>query len=70
MTAEELAKHYLETSSGKLLSQRHKHLVELFSNYEEQIRLLERENYFLRLYGNKDCTAMANDEMAKVMVEE
>jgi hypothetical protein len=33
--------------------------------YEDRIKRLEREVEMLRLYGNKDCTAMADEVLAK-----
>jgi hypothetical protein len=35
----------------------------------EEIRKLQREVEVLRLYGNKDCTAMADEVLAKEAIQ-
>jgi hypothetical protein len=51
-------------------------LIELLDKETEladkkaRIEDLEREVYVLRLYGNKDCTAMADDLLDKRVKEE
>lgn len=51
--------------SGKLLF-----AYTTISNMEATIKKLEREIDLLRMYGNKDCTAMADKRLAEIQEKE
>ena len=62
-TPEENAKDYLNYIQHRKQDARYIELTRMFRTYENQIKRLEQEIYFLRLYGNKDCTAMADEQI-------
>lgn len=56
----------LEVTADKLSGKTVSQVVHSLATAERELAELRREVDILRLYGNKDCTAMADEELARI----
>jgi rRNA maturation protein Rpf1 len=63
--ADRLKKLERELNAANTIIRQQQLLDEANLRLQERIKRLEREIELLRLYGNKDCTAMADEALSK-----